>query len=110
MGAGKVAYLIGDTSHAEVSKLIAALQNANIEVKLASTSDRFDTVLLCLTSADLSREVWKVLDVNQNARVLPVLFDGGKLPAIYADIKPANFAKDPVKGLSDLNAAIDRFC
>jgi hypothetical protein len=110
MGQRKAAYLLGGSFHAGVIELERDLIRAGVDVRSTGAQPgQYSVVLLCLTEPEPPRSVWKWLDANPQARVLPVLFMGGRLPAIYADIKAANYAANPAKAVQELVAAIDRF-
>ena len=106
----KTIYLLGDTEHADVSELITALNDVGVEVKPVTTNEQFSVVILCVTNTELSKEVWRALDANRTARILPAIFRGGSIPAIFAGIKPADFTKNSAKALADLTYAIRKFC
>ena len=110
MGQAKTVHLIGNTDHKDVQTLMEKLKQAHVEVLIAKPGDTSKIVLLCLTEPKLSNDTCLTLDGYLCTTVLPVLFEGGVLPALYADIKPANLAKDPTRGFDSLLKAIHHFC
>lgn len=107
---GKIVYLLGDMTSQKVTSLIAQLQQTVIEVRVPKEDDRFNAVLLCFTEQPYTQEIWKVIDANRNARFIPILFPGGEAPAIFADIKPADFRRDTAQAFAALLVAIERLC
>ena len=103
-------WMLGDPGHSDVKWLCEKLKEAGRHVRFACPTDYFSVAVLCLTTDTPAHETWLALDANCNAKILPALFSGGKLPAIYADIKPADFSKDPDMALVGLLAAVDKFC
>ncbi len=107
MGVKKV-YLLGDVSTQAVSGFIDELKKAGVEVEVPRESGRFNLALLCFTEQPFTNEMWRVIDVNRNARFIPVLFPGGEIPAIYADIKPADFRQNEAQAMAGVLVAIAR--
>jgi|GEM_PF-4322334 len=106
----KRVYLIGDITHAGVARLITDLRVAGVEAIPATEDDQFDVAIFCYTRRDPAPEEWRIVDKNRNARFLPVQFEDGRIPGIFASDKPADFRKDPKAALAALLKAIEKFC
>ena len=108
----KKVYVIGDKESLDVWGLFGDIESAGYEPVMVEPSNLEEaaTAVYCATGNDCRlRETLLFAAIGNNVRILPVLFQGGRIPAILADVASADMRTDKRKGWLRLIEGIRRF-
>lgn len=103
-------HLVGNVQSEAGYQIATKLKAAGIEFNLAHSNDEceFELAILIITKEGLEARHWAVLSRCFGAKLLPVLSDGGHLPACFADLAFVDFDANPTFAIDQLLKAINK--